>query len=111
MRKWDYAELSKQAKEHGGPESFLTEYGDEKFNEGKLVGEDEGEKKGFIEGSVLAVIIGGIVLAALKLKDYKAKKTAEKIAISREKSSASAKEYIDRAECEDFCEEDYEDDE
>ncbi len=45
MRKWDYAELSKQAKEHGVPESFLTEYGDEKFNEGKLVGEDEGENR------------------------------------------------------------------
>ncbi len=118
MRNWEYAELSKKAKEYGGPKKFYAEYGDEKFNEGRIVGEDIGESrgeiKGFIEGGALTIIIGGIALAVMKLKDYRAKKTAEKIAVSREKSEAVAKEYLARAEyadVEDLCEEDYEDDE
>lgn len=121
MKKWDYSELSKEAKKHGGPEKFLAEYGDEKFNEGKLVGEEigenRGEVKGLIEGGVLTVIIGGITLGVLKLRERKAKKTAEKIAVSRERSGATAKEYLERTEdtyeteCEEYCEEDYEDDE
>lgn len=118
MKKWDYSELSKEAKKHGGREKFLAEYGDEKFNEGRIVGEEIGESrgeiKGFIEGGALTIIIGGIALAVMKLKDYRAKKTAEKIAVSREKSEAVAKEYLARAEyadVEDYGEEDYEDDE
>jgi predicted ATP-dependent protease len=111
MKKWDYSELSKEAKRHGGPEKFLAEYGDEKFNEGKLVGEDEGEKKGIIEGSTVTLLSLALIWGINKIYSFKARKNAEKIALSREKSSASAKEYIDRAECEDFCEEDYEDDE
>ena len=121
MNNWDYAELTKTASEHGGPKKFLTEYGAEKFNEGKIVGEEIGENrgeiKGLIEGGTLTIIIGGIALVIVKLRERKAKKTAEKIAVSRERSGATAKEYIERtedtyeAECEKYCEEDYEDDE
>ena len=121
MKNWEYAEFTKTASEHGGPKKFLTEFGDEKFNEGKLVGEEIGEKrgevKGFIEGGALTIIIGGIMFGVQKLRERKAKKTAEKIAVSRERSGAAAKEYIERTEdtyeteCEEYCEEEYKDDE
>ena len=120
MKNWEYAEFTKTASEYGGPKNFLTEYGEEKFNEGKLVGEEigenRGEVKGLIEGGVLTVIIGGITLGVLKFRERKAKKTAEKIAVSRERSGAAAKEYLEstedtyEAEYEEYCEEDYEDD-
>lgn len=120
MKKWEYAEFTKTASEYGGPKNFLTEYGEEKFNEGKLVGEEIGESrgeiKGLIEGGVLTVIIGGITLGVLKFRERKVKKTAEKIAVSRERAGAAAKEYLEstedtyEAEYEEYCEEDYEDD-
>ncbi|MBP1533198.1 MAG: hypothetical protein J6I46_01180 [Ruminococcus sp.] len=102
MKKWDYSELTKEAKKHGGPEQYLAEYGEEKFNEGRLIGEEEGEKKGeikgVVEGSALTVIIGGVILCFMKLRERRAKKIAEKVAQSCKKSTESAQKYFDATE-------------
>ena len=44
--KWDYSELTKRAKENGGPEKYTQTI----FDAGKEEGWDEGHDKGYDEG-------------------------------------------------------------
>lgn len=73
-REWDYAELSKMAKEHGGPEQLLADYGEEKINEGIAIG----EKQGAVKGIAVTLIVEGAFIGFLKLKNFVDKKKADK---------------------------------
>ena len=95
MKKWDYAEMTKEAKKHGGPEKYLSDYGEEKYKEGELIGEEKGEVKGAFEGSIITIIAGGAIWGFYKLRERSKKKKEEKITECKEKSNASAKKYID----------------
>ncbi len=97
MEKWDYAEMTKEAKKHGGPEKYLSDYGEEKYKEGELLGEKKGEVKGVLEGSIITIIAGGAFWGFYKLREHSKRKKAERIAECREKSNAAAKKYIDEA--------------
>lgn len=96
MRKWDYAEMSKEAKKHGGPEQYLADFGEEKYKEGELNGEKKGEFKGIFEGSIITVILGGTLLGIIaKIQKRREKKKLEKITECREKANIAAKKYVD----------------
>ena len=94
MKNWDYAEMTKEASKHGGPEQYLSDYGEEKYKEGELVGEKKGEAKGVLEGSIITIIAGVAIGGFYKLCEHSKRKKAEKIAECMEKSNAAANKYI-----------------
>lgn len=93
MKQWDYAEMSKEAKKHGGPKKYLEEYGMEKYNEGKLVGEDIGERKGVIEGTAATFAFTGLCMLYFKVRDKLEERRIRKIAEAQARAE-SAKNMV-----------------
>ena len=89
---WDYAELSKRAKESGGPEKMMETYGNEKYAEG----EEAGRSQGRIEGGIIAAVAGGVVMAGISIgKRIKNRITAKREQRSKEKVNAeNAKQTV-----------------
>lgn len=96
-KKWDYAELSKVAKEHGGPQNFLDEYGDSRYSEGYTDGEGDGLTKGLIGGlSIGGLFVFGVIICE-KIKIYISSRREQK-AIANTKAQAAKQEIIDAVE-------------
>ncbi|MBP3797987.1 MAG: hypothetical protein J6I46_09475 [Ruminococcus sp.] len=92
-RAWDYADHVKLVKQYGGPEKFMEIYGEEKFNEGELLGEEKGEKRGIAEGVIGSGIVTLVIWAIVKKHKTRNKRKKE-LAECKEKSEEAKQQYV-----------------
>ena len=86
---WDYAEMSKQAKEYGGPE----QYADHLYNTGKESGLDEGRSQGVLIGTTgtfgFMVIIKLFTWIKEKRREKKAAEYKKSLVLAMQNSESS----------------------
>jgi len=72
LKNWDYAELSKVASNHGGPEKYI--------NYLMAISEKKGLEKGIAVGVTITTLTGiGVVYGSTKLKSYVKNRKSEKL--------------------------------
>lgn len=85
---WPYSELSKTAKEHGGPEALIADIKADSYEEGKTVGMLEG---GVIVGAIGLVLAFGFNVVRKKWQSRTAMRA--KSHVSEEELKAKLREY------------------
>ncbi|MGX7395605.1 hypothetical protein [Carnobacterium mobile] len=91
MKNWDYAELSKDASNHGGPEKYV--------NYLMNISEKKGLEKGIAAGVAITTLTGiGIIYGSAKLKSYMKNRKTEKIKSSVIKDKLIEELQIDTEE-------------